>query len=90
MIISCVWIKGELNKSADDSLIIMKATSESATRLQEILDVYEKQSGQKINRNKSSAFFSKKTCNHNKQQVLQVLGICTETQMSAILVYRYI
>ena len=58
----------------------MKATSESATRLQEILDVYEKQSGQKINRDKSSAFFSKKTSNHNKQQVLQVLGICTETQ----------
>jgi len=65
---------------ADDSLIIMRATSESATRLQEILDVYEKQSGQKINRDKSSAFFSKKTSNHNKQQVLQVLGICTETQ----------
>ena len=48
-------------------------------KLQEILALYEAQSGQKINRDKSSAFLSKKTSLQNKQQVLQVLGIPAET-----------
>lgn len=41
---------------ADDSLIVMKATEASAVRLKELHDLYESQSGQKINRDKSSAF----------------------------------
>ena len=58
----------------------MEAKTESATRLQEILALYEAQSGEKINRDKSYAFFSKGTNNHTKQQVLHVLGIPFESQ----------
>lgn len=64
---------------ADDSLIVMKATTAGAIRLQEILALYEGQSDQKINRAKSSAFFSNKTSAGNKQQVLGVLDIPSES-----------
>jgi hypothetical protein len=42
---------------ADDSLIVMKANTQSAQKLKEILALYEAQSGQMINKDKSSAFF---------------------------------
>lgn len=57
----------------------MKATTTSAARLQKILAMYEIQSRHKINRDKSSAFFNKKTGTHTKQQVLQVVGIPAES-----------
>lgn len=65
---------------ADDSLIVMKASAASVSRLQQILALYEDQSGQKINRDKSSAFLSKKTSQQYKHQVLQVLDIPSESQ----------
>lgn len=65
---------------ADDSRIVMKATAASANRLQEILALYESQSGQKINRDKSSAFFSKGTSIVTKHQVLQALGMPRESK----------
>jgi hypothetical protein len=44
---------------ADDSLLLFKADTESAGRVQEILNLYCRASGQRINRDKSSIFFSK-------------------------------
>lgn len=43
---------------ADDCLLLMKDTSNSATILMTILRDYEKASGQKINLQKNLAFFS--------------------------------
>jgi hypothetical protein len=59
---------------ADDSLIVMKANASNATKLQQILALYESQSGQMINKDKSSAMFSKGTNRRAKQEVLGVLG----------------
>jgi hypothetical protein len=65
---------------ADDSLIVMKATTACAQKLQQILALYEAQSGQMINKEKSSAFFSKGTRHRTKRAVLNVLGISRESQ----------
>jgi hypothetical protein len=43
---------------ADDSLIFIGATVQSAARLNEILNMYHQASGQLVNRAKSSVFFS--------------------------------
>jgi hypothetical protein len=43
---------------ADDSLIMMKANEDNATCLQQILQLYESCSGQKINKEKSAIMFS--------------------------------
>jgi hypothetical protein len=64
---------------ADDSLIVMKANASNATKLQQILALYESQSGQMINKDKSSAMFSKGTNRRAKQEVLGVLGIPRES-----------
>ena len=64
---------------ADDSLIIMKANASSAAKLQNILAMYEAHSGQMINKEKSSAMFSKGTTRGAKQAVLGVLGIPRES-----------
>jgi hypothetical protein len=42
----------------DDCLVFMKADERSAHRMNEILDIYRKGSGQKVNKQKSSTFFS--------------------------------
>jgi hypothetical protein len=65
---------------ADDSLIVMKATTQGAQKLQEVLALYEANSGQMINKDKSSAFFSKGTRARTKSAVLNVLGIPRESQ----------
>jgi hypothetical protein len=63
---------------ADDSLIFMKATLESATRLANILRVYEDCSGQCVNREKSSIYFSPNTTKSIKQTLKTFLGISVE------------
>jgi hypothetical protein len=65
---------------ADDSLIIMKANAQCARKLQEILALYEAQSGQMINKDKSSAFFSKGVRFRTKASMLNALGIPRESQ----------
>ena len=65
---------------ADDSLIVMKANVENAARLNQILQLYGCHSGQVINKDKSSAFFSKGTSPGVKRAVLNVLGIPRESR----------
>ena len=46
---------------ADDSLIFCRASLEDCDELQRVLEVYERASGQQLNRAKTSLFFSKNT-----------------------------
>lgn len=63
---------------ADDSLIFIKANMESATRLNEILEIYGDASGQCVNRSKSSIFFSPNTPTALRQSLKQLLGVQVE------------
>lgn len=60
---------------ADDSYIYCKADVEEANKVVELLNTYENASGQRINRNKSSVFFSANVIDYNKNLVCQVLQI---------------
>ena len=59
---------------ADDSLLFCKANGQECQHLIEILHLYEAASGQKINADKSSVFFSNNTPEDKKYEVLNVLG----------------
>ncbi|KAL8091605.1 hypothetical protein AgCh_034018 [Apium graveolens] len=58
---------------ADDSYFYCKANTTEASKVIELLNVYEKASGQKINRGKSSVFFSSNVLDYNRQSVCQKL-----------------
>jgi hypothetical protein len=64
---------------ADDSLILMQADNDNATKLKEILDTYCLNSGQKISEGKSSIYFSGNTRVEVRAEVCQVLNILTES-----------
>ena len=56
----------------DDSIVFCRATVEESNRVMKVLEDYERDSGQKLNKEKTSLFFSKNTNrdvqNHVKQQ----------------------
>ena len=54
---------------ADDSLILMRARASDAQELRHILEVYERASGQVINKDKSSIMFSPNTRQEERGQV---------------------
>jgi hypothetical protein len=60
---------------ADDSLLFCKADTVEWYCIQKVLDDYEKASGQKINKNKTSLFFSRNTKEEVKNQILSIAGI---------------
>ncbi|XP_074342398.1 uncharacterized protein LOC141679917 [Apium graveolens] len=57
---------------ADDSYIYCQASREVATKVINMLQVYEKASGQKLNATKSSAFFS---CNVTQEERVDICNI---------------
>ena len=59
---------------ADDCVVFGKASKEEGFRLLKILEVYEKESGQKLNREKTSLFFSKNTSVEVKEEVKDMFG----------------
>lgn len=63
---------------ADDCIIFSEASHRGVTRLQEILDIYSRGSGQQINRDKSAVFFSRNCSDEMKNEVRQVLQIDKE------------
>lgn len=63
---------------ADDSLIFIKASVESAARLNDILRIYGEASGQCGNRNKSSIYFTPNTHAALKQNLKLLLNVQTE------------
>ena len=63
---------------ADDSLILLKVTEESAQHLQQVLQLYEVCSGQTINVDKSSIMFSKNTRRQAKEAMMNTLGLTSQ------------
>jgi hypothetical protein len=64
---------------ADDSLLFCKANVEEWAQIQEILRVYEKTSGQKLNRDKTSNFFSRNTKQETKEFIASITGVSSTT-----------
>ena len=58
----------------DDSLLFCKANVQECQKLVDILNCYEVASGQKINTDKSSVFFSPNTPQGRKDCILNILG----------------
>lgn len=65
---------------ADDSLLFCKANTAECMVLINILNAYEKASGQKINADKSSIFYSPNTPFENKEEILSILGPMQDTR----------
>ena len=65
---------------ADDSVLFCRATKAECNKILEILEVYEKGSGQKINKEKTNLFFSSNTPLPLQEQIQQILGIPTIRQ----------
>ena len=59
---------------ADDSLVFCKADIQEAGKLMKILKVYEKATGQLINMDKSSVFFSKNTIQSVREKICHTMG----------------
>ncbi|XP_059450901.1 uncharacterized protein LOC132181678 [Corylus avellana] len=60
---------------ADDSLLFCRSTQSQWQAMTEILKIYEGASGQKMNENKTSIFFSKNTPFGDRRQILELAGI---------------
>jgi hypothetical protein len=63
---------------ADDSLILMKADTNNATSLQQVLDIYCANSGQMVSLVKLSIFFSPNTNVLARAEICEALHITTE------------
>ena len=59
---------------ADDSIIFCRATSGDCAQVAEELDIYEKESGQKLNKEKTLLFFSKNTCPEFQEMAKETFG----------------
>jgi hypothetical protein len=64
---------------ADDSLLLFKADVVSEEKIQEVLDKYCLALGQRINRDKSSIFFSKRCPSNVEEGVKTTLDIHNES-----------
>lgn len=62
---------------ADDSLLFCKANVVEWVQIQELLQIYEKASGQKLNLEKTSIFFSQNTKQEAKDHLLSIAGLST-------------
>lgn len=60
---------------ADDSLLFCRATVEECRQLKEILNLYQKSSGQEVNYDKYAIAFSKGISSTEQQQLKDVMGI---------------
>jgi hypothetical protein len=60
---------------ADDSVLFCKANAKEWEKIQALLELYEKASGQKLNREKTSLLFSKNTPQVVKDQLVNLVGV---------------
>ena len=60
---------------ADDSVLFCRATEAECQRILDVLAVYERGSGQKINREKTNIFFSSNTQAQVKFRIQALLGV---------------
>ncbi|XP_056860054.1 uncharacterized protein LOC108829850 [Raphanus sativus] len=70
---------------ADDSLFFCKAELSQCKEIMDILDIYGKASGQRLNASKSSMFFGNKVEPSRKQDIKEVLGFSKEGGMGMYL-----
>ncbi|XP_013608309.1 PREDICTED: uncharacterized protein LOC106315086 [Brassica oleracea var. oleracea] len=70
---------------ADDSLFFCKAELSQCKEIIDILDLYGKASGQRLNASKSSVFFGNKVHLSLKQDIKEVLGFSSEGGMGMYL-----
>jgi hypothetical protein len=74
----------------DDSLLLIKVNQENAIHLQNVLQLYEACSGQTINKEKSSVWFSK-NCNETlRNEFLSSLGVSRRQRVKDTLAYQFI
>lgn len=59
----------------DDSFLFCRATRDECRKIMEILETYDGESGQKVNKNKTIIFFSKSTDEATKQEIKDALGL---------------
>ena len=59
---------------ADDCMLFFRATSEECRTVLNILDQYEAASGQKLNNEKTSIFFSANTSTESKEEIRNLMG----------------
>ena len=59
---------------ADDSIVFCKAMREECDRVLKVLEDYERDSGQKLNKEKTSLYFSKNTGREIKEYVKEKFG----------------
>jgi hypothetical protein len=60
---------------ADDSIVFCHADPTQCQNLLKILEVYEKASGQAMNREKTALFFSKNTSSETKDKIMRIVGV---------------
>ena len=60
---------------ADDILLFCMANSTKCSKVMDLLSLYEDVSGQKINRDKTTLFFSKSVTEANRQIIKGILGV---------------
>ena len=59
---------------ADDSIVFCRENVEEGRRILKVLEDYEGESGQKLNKDKTSLFFSKNTKREVQEQIKQIFG----------------
>ena len=69
----------------NESLVLIKASRESAMSLQNVLNLYEACSGQVVNYDKSSVMFSKNTNAGQRKDVLDALNSKSEARTEKFL-----
>ncbi|XP_024178589.1 uncharacterized protein LOC112184556 [Rosa chinensis] len=60
---------------ADDSMLYSSATSQDCTLIRNLLNVYERASGQQVNLQKSNVVFSGSVLPHMRVSMVQILGV---------------
>ena len=70
---------------ADDSLLFFEANSENAAQVREVLRMYCEASGQRINTDKSSIFFSKGVPEATRDEVKAALDVHNESLLEKYL-----
>uniref|UniRef100_A0A803NVG0 Reverse transcriptase domain-containing protein n=1 Tax=Cannabis sativa TaxID=3483 RepID=A0A803NVG0_CANSA len=70
---------------ADDSYVYCKANGTEAANVLHLLSVYERASGQKVNFDKSSVFFSNNTRDDVREYICSFLGVSAATENSTYL-----
>ena len=60
---------------AEDSLLFCRAFIRECHKIQEILTIYEKASGQQLNRAKTTLFFSRNTPQDMQEELKDILGV---------------